>query len=275
MDVSRESLTANDLALGDLLAALARHNVSAPAGIIYSPGREYLVKVSGEFADLEDIRQVPIRYAEGGVLRVRDVAQVSLREAEQRSVYHGNGQPAIAMNVLRSDTGATTAAIKQIKARLPQLQAEYSDIDFTITDDQQPIIDLNISGMRSSLIQAVALTIAIIFIFLADMRAAVVVAVSIPMAFLAGLVVLWFSPYTINMVTLSALIISVGLVVDASIVVLENIYRHYRDDEDGDPKQAASIGTREVNLAVTGGLLTTIIVLVPVMFTGGYLIPVS
>lgn len=270
VDVSRESLTANDLTLGDLLAALARHNVSAPAGIVYSPGREYLVKVSGEFADLEDIRQVPIRYAEGGVLRVRDVAQVSLREAEQRSVYHGNGQPAIAMNVLRSDTGATTAAIKEIKARLPQLQAEYSDIDFTITDDQQPIIDLNISGMRSSLIQAVALTIAIIFIFLADMRAAVVVAVSIPMAFLAGLVVLWFSPYTINMVTLSALIISVGLVVDASIVVLENIYRHYRDDKDGDPKQAASIGTREVNLAVTGGLLTTIIVLVPVMFTGGY-----
>ena len=160
VDVSRESLTANDLTLADLLAALARHNVSAPAGIVYSPEREYLVKVSGEFSDLEGIRQVPIRYAEGGVLRVRDVARVSLGEAEQRSVYHGNGQPAIAMNVLRSEDGATVAAIEQIKKRLPRLRAEYSDIDFTITDDQQPLIDLNISGMRSSLMQAVVLTIA-------------------------------------------------------------------------------------------------------------------
>ena len=201
---------------------------------------------------------------------MRDVARVSLGEAEQRSVYHGNGQPAIAMNVLRSEDGATVAAIEHVKERLPRLRAEYADINFTITDDQQPLIDLNISGMRSSLIQAVVLTIAVIFVFLADMRAAVVVAVSLPMAFLVGLVVLWFSPYTINMVTLSAMIISVGLVVDASIVVLENIYRHYRDDKDGNPKQAASIGTREVNLAVTGGLLTTVIVLIPVMFTGGY-----
>ena len=270
VDVSRESLTAHDLTLADLLAALARHNVSAPAGIVYAPEREFLVKVSGEFSDLDDIRQVPIRYAEGGVLRVRDVARVSLDEARQRSTYHGNGSPAIAMNVLRAEDGATVAAIKQVKERLPRLRADYSDIEFTITDDQQPIIDLNISGMRSSLIQAVALTIAIIFIFLADMRAAVVVAVSLPMAFLVGLVVLWFSPFTINMVTLSAMIISVGLVVDASIVVLENIYRHHQEDKADDPRVAASVGTREVILAVTGGLLTTIIVLVPVMFTGGY-----
>ncbi len=270
VNVSRESLTANDLTLKDLLSALARHNVSAPAGIIYSPEREYLVKVSGEFFDLEGIRRVPIRYADGGVLRVGDVARVALGQTEQRSFYHGNGKPAIAMNILRSDEGATVEAIENVKKRLPVLRAKYADIDFTITDNQRPLIDLNVSGMRSSLLQAVALTIAVIFVFLADMRAAVVVAVSLPMAFLIGLVVLWFSPYTLNMVTLSAMIISVGLVVDGSIVVLENIYRHYRDDKDGDPRRAASVGTNEVNLAITGGLLTTVIVLIPVMFTGGY-----
>ena len=270
VDVSRESLTANDLTLSDILAALARHNVSAPAGIVYSPNREYLVKVSGEFSNLDEIRRVPVRYVEGGVLRLRDLARVELGEAEQRSVYHGNGKPAIAMNVLRSEEGATVAAIEHVKERLPRLRAEYPDINFTITDDQQPIIDLNVSGMRSSLLQAVLLTIAVIFVFLADIRAAVVVAVSLPMAFLFGLVVLWFSPYTLNMVTLSAMIISVGLVVDASIVVLENIYRHYREDKDKDPQRAASIGAREVNLAITAGLLTTVVVLIPVMFTGGY-----
>ncbi len=110
----------------------------------------------------------------------------------------------------------------------------------------------------------------VIFVFLADMRAAVVVSVSIPLAFLASLVVLWFSPYTMNMVTLSGLIISVGMVVDASIVVLENIYRHYRAMEHPDAALAAREGTSEVALAVTAGMLTTVIVLIPVMFTGGY-----
>lgn len=268
--VSREQLAANDLALADVLAALARHNVSAPAGTVYSPNREYLLKVSGEFSNLDEIRTMPIRFADGGVLRLRDVARVELDEAEQRSVYHGNGKPAIAMNILRPEHGSTVEAIKNVKTRLVTLRAEYRDIDFIVTDDQQPLIDLNVSGMRRSLFQAVLLTIAVIFLFLADLRAALVVSISIPMAFLCSLVVLWFSPYTLNMVTLSGMIIAVGMVVDASIVVLENIYRHHREDEDKNPKRAAATGAREVTLAVTAGMLTTVIVLIPVMFAGGY-----
>ncbi len=268
--VSRETLSANDLPLSDVLAALARHNVSAPAGTIYSPAREYLLKVSGEFSNLDEIRRMPLRFNEGGVLRLRDVAEVKLGEAEQRSVYHGNGKAAIAINILRPERGPTVSAIQNVKTLLPTLQAEYSDIEFAITDDQYPIIDLNVTGMRLSLFQAVLLTIAVIFLFLADLRAALVVSISIPMAFLVSLVVLWFSPYTLNMVTLSGMIIAVGMVVDASIVALENIYRHYRDDADKNPKHAASVGAREVSLAITAGMLTTVIVLVPVMFAGGY-----
>lgn len=268
--VFRERLAANNLTLADVLAALTRHNVSAPAGTIYSPEREYLLKVSGEFPNLDAIRQMPIRFTEGGVLRLRHVAQVELGEAEQRSVYHGNGKPAIAMNVLRPEHGPTVEAIENVKTRLLILQEQYPDIDFAITDDQQPIIDLNVGGMRSSLLQAIFLTIAVVFLFLADIRAALVVSVSIPMAFLCSLVVLWFSPYTLNMVTLSGMIIAVGMVVDASIVVLENIYRHHREDKDKNPLRAASAGAGEVTLAVAAGMLTTVIVLVPVMFAGGY-----
>lgn len=268
--VSRERLAAHDLALSDVLAALARHNVSAPAGTVYAPDREYLLKVSGEFTSLDDIRRTPIRFIHSGVLRLRDVSEVELGEVEQRSVYHGNGKPAIAVNILRPEHGPTVEAIRNIKARLETLRMEYPDIDFAITDDQQPLIDLNVNGMRMSLIQAILLTVAVIFGFLADFRAALVVSVSIPMAFMASLVVLWFSPYTINMVTLSGMIISVGMVVDASIVVLENIYRHYESDKSKDILRAVSEGTREVSLAVTAGALTTIIVLIPVMFAGGY-----
>lgn len=270
VQVDRDRLAANGMSIGQVVAALAGQNISAPAGTIYSQGNEYLVKTTGEFSDLQQIRDLPVYGSERGLLRIADIARVSLGEAEQRSLYHGNGQPAIALNVLRPDNGPTVSAINNVKGFLPKLQAQYPGIQFRITDDQEPIIDLNVSGMRSSLWQAVILTVLVIFLFLADIRAAVVVSVSIPLAFLASLAVLWLSPYTMNMVTLTGMIISVGMVVDASIVVLENIYRHYRSMKHPDAGLAAGEGTSEVSLAVTAGMLTTVIVLIPVMFSGGY-----
>ncbi len=268
--VDRDRLAANRVSIGEVVAALAKQNVSAPAGAIYSQAHEYLVKTVGEFANLQQIRDLPLRNSHQGILRVSDVAEVALGETEQRSVYHGNGKPAIALNVLRPDKGPTVAAIKSFKALLPKLKAQFPDIQFEITDDQQPLIDLNVNGMRMSLVQAVILTVIVIFVFLADLRAALVVSVSIPLAFLTSLVVLWFSPFTLNMVTLSGLIIAVGMVVDASVVVLENIYRHYREMAEPDAALAAREGAAEISLATTAGMLTTVIVLVPVMFTGGY-----
>ncbi|MCK4999798.1 MAG: efflux RND transporter permease subunit, partial [Anaerohalosphaera sp.] len=232
--------------------------------------KEYLVKVTGEFDNLQNIRDLPIRQNQNGYVRVSDVAEVVLGEHEQRSLYHGNGKEAIAINVMRPDRGPTVAAIKTFKNFLGKLKAQYPDINFEISDDQQPLIDVNVQGMRSSLIQAVILTILVVFVFLADSRAAIVVSVSIPLAFLTSLAVLWFSPYTLNMVTLSGLIIAVGMVVDASIVVLENIYRHYKAMKNPDAMIAAREGTSEVALAISAGMFTTVIVLVPVMFTGGY-----
>jgi multidrug efflux pump subunit AcrB len=268
--VDRAKLVAHGLNMGSVFAALQRNNISSPAGTVYSPDREYLMKITGEFRSLDEIRNMPIVYSGNGLLRLRDIARVELGAAEQRSIYHGNGKASIAVNILRAQNGNTVATIKNVKKRLPLLRMEYPDIDFVITDDQQPIIDLNVNGMRKSLIQAIFLTVAVIFLFLANIRTAVIVSVSIPIAFLFSLIVLWFSPYTLNMVTLSGLIISVGMVVDASIVVLENIFRHYQKDGGKDPRLSASSGAKEVALATTAGMLTTVIVLVPVMFAGGY-----
>jgi len=268
--LQRDRMAANNISLDEVLGVLAQQNVSAPAGTIYSSKKEYLVKTTGEFANLEQIRDLPIRKSRQGYVRISDVAWVTLSEHEQRSLYHGNGKEAIAINVMRPDNGPTVAAIKTFKKFLSRLKVQYPDINFEVTDDQQPIIDINVHGMRQSLIQAVILTVIVIFVFLADTRAAMVVSVSIPLAFLCSLTVLWFSSYTLNMVTLSGLIIAVGMVVDASIVVLENIYRHYCEMKHPDALVAAREGASEVALAITAGMLTTVIVLVPVMFTGGY-----
>ncbi|BCA81166.1 efflux RND transporter permease subunit [Desulfuromonas sp. AOP6] len=268
--LDREALRAHGLGLETVMAALAGQNVSAPAGILYGDRREYLVNVAGEFASAAALQNLPLRSAQGQTVYLRDVAEVRLETADARSLYHGNGKAAIALNLLRPEKGETVKAIKNLKAALPGLEARYPDLLFEITDDQQPLIDLNVSGMRSSLVQAVILTVLVIFFFLGNLRAAATVSVSIPLSFLGALVVLWFSPYTLNMVTLSALIIAVGMVVDASVVVLENIYRRHHDLAGEDPAQAALEGTRQVSLAVTAGMLTTVVVLVPVIFTQGY-----
>lgn len=272
--VQRDALAANRLSLQDLVAVLAEQNISAPAGTIDSGSSEYLVSVAGEFDNLEDIGELPIRRRELGLLRISDVAEVELAEQDPRSAYHGNGEPAIALGVIKPDGGDTVAVIERVKSALPELRAQFSDISMAITQDQQPLIDTNMRGMLLSIIQAVLFTGLVIFLFLADTRAAMVAGISIPLSFLFTLAVLWYTPYTLNMVTLSGLIVATGMVVDASVVALENIYRHFHESRKqagkANAKTAAARGTGEISLAITAGMLTTVAVLIPIIFIGGY-----
>ena len=268
--VDRDALATHEMGVTDVITALARQNVAAPGGIVYGAGKEYLLKVSGELTGLQALAAMPIGMEPHRQLLLKDLATVTAGEADPRSRYHGNGMEAVAINVLRPEKGATVTTLTEIKEALPRIKALYPDIRFEITEDQQPLIDLNVRGMRSSLWQAVIFTIFLIFLFLADLQAAAVVSVAIPLSFLAALVVLWISPYTLNMVTLSALIISVGMVVDASVVVLENIHRHHRESGYKNASEAAVAGAGQVALPITAGMLTTVAVLIPVIFTPGY-----
>lgn len=270
IQVEREALHAHGLTLQDVMAALARQNVSSPGGTLYTDSREHLLRITGEFASLDGILDLPLQSPGATEITLGDIAQVSLGHADLRSFYHGNAEPAIGVNLLRAERGHTVAAIDNFKAAFPELKKEFGDIEFEITDDQEPLIDLNVSGMRSSLVQAVVLTVVIILMFLANLRAAAVVSVSIPLAFLSAMSVLWFSPFTLNMVTLSGLIISVGMVVDASVVVLENIYRHHEQSPSTSPALVSENGAHEVAAPVTAGMLTTVVVVFPVLFSSGY-----
>ena len=269
--LDREALAAQGLGVAQVVAALEGANVTIPAGRVESGSGEYLVTVAGEAATPGELAQLPLRQGPEGTVRLGDVADVHLGTAEARSLYHGNGEPAIALNILRPREGATLAAIKDVKDELPALRASYRDVHFEIAGSQQNLIEVNASGLRSSVVQAVILTIAVIFVFLADFRAAAVASVSIPLAFLGALAVLGFTPYSFNMVTMSGLIIAVGLVIDSAVVVLENIIRRHRAGIDSGATEAARAGAKQVATAVTAGILTTVLVVLPVMFAGGYL----
>ncbi len=268
--VDQNALAGHGMTITDVITGLARQNVAAPGGIVYGARQEYLLKISGELSGLRSFEEMPLGTGSDDRILLRDVAEVKAAESDPRSRYHGNGKEAIAVNVLRPERGNTVNTLTALKKTLPRIKADYPDILIEITDDQQPLIDISVRGMRSSLWQAVILTVCLIFIFLADLRAAAVVSAAIPLSFLAALVVLWISPYTLNMVTLSGLIVAVGMVVDASVVVLENIHRHHRETGYADAIKAALTGASEVALPITAGMLTTVAVLVPVIFTSGY-----
>lgn len=267
--LDRDRLRAFHLTPLEVASAIKAQNITTPAGLMEGRQGEALVKTVGEFRDLHDVEQLVLKKSEGAYLRLADLARVELGTEERRSLYHGNGKPAIAVNVLRADGGNTIATIQDVKRVLPEMASLWPEIDFSITNDQEPIIERNTSGMRSSLYSSILLTVVIIFLFLADFRSSFIALVSIPLSFLFSLAGLGFTGYTLNVVTLSGLILATGMVVDATVVVIENINRHWKTSQEN-PKECVARAVGEITTSITAGMLTTITMLIPIMFAGGY-----
>ncbi len=268
--LDKDRLRAQDLSPEKIVSAIRAQNITVPAGVIYPSDGELLVKTSGEFKNLNDLENLVVGQKRDAYIRLSDVGKIELGIQDLHTLYHGNGRAAIAVNVLRGEGGDTMAAITAVKKAIPEMAAQWSDIQFEITDDQAPLITLNTKGMRQSLYVAIGLTVLIIFIFLADLGASFISLISIPLSFLFGLAALGFTGYTLNVVTLSGLIIATGMVVDATVVVLENIYRRLRMDGVRGLREGIETAVGEILMAITGGMLTTVVMLFPIMFAGGY-----
>lgn len=267
--LDRDRLRAFRLTPMEIAAAVKAQNITTPAGLMQGPQGEALVKTVGEFKDLQDVENLVVKRSADAYLRLKDVARVELGIEELRSLYHGNGRPAIGVNILRPEGGNTIEAIHAVKNALPQMAAMWKDIGFSITNDQEPLIERNTAGMRSSLYSAILLTVLIIFVFLTDLRSSLLALVSIPLSFLFCLAALGFTGYTLNVVTLSGLIIATGMVVDATVVVVENINRHWAIAQKN-PRETVEKAVSEILTSITAGMLTTVAMLIPIMFAGGY-----
>jgi len=267
--LNQDRLEALGITPMQVMKAVKDQNITTPSGLMHGPHGETLIKTVGEFKDLHDIDSLIIKQDQNGYIRLKDVARTELGIKDVRSIYHGNGKPAIAINILRAEKGNVTNAIKNIKKNLPEMRNRWSDINFQITDDQEPLIDRNTSGMRVSLYMSIILTVIIIFLFLADIKVSSIALISIPLSFLFGIAALSFTGYTINIVTLSGLIIATGMVVDATVVTVENISR-YKKEKGKLTSEVVKDAVSEILISITAGLLTTVTMLIPIMFAGGY-----
>ncbi len=267
--LDRDRLARWGLAAADVRRALAEFDANQPVGSVRGTRDDFLFRREGRFARPGEAGSIVVARRPGGEVHLADVADVRPGEVEARSAYHGDGEPSIALNVQRPLAGNAVETIAAVLRELPAIERDYPGIRFSIPDNQGDLIDLSIGNMKGALRDAIILTVLVIFLFLGDLRTMVLTAISIPFTYLLTCVAMWLLGMEFNIVTLTAVIIAVGMLVDDTIVVLENIDRHRR--ELGEELRPAVIrGTGEVMLAVLSGTWSIVAVLVPIMFVGGY-----
>ncbi|MFH8803590.1 efflux RND transporter permease subunit [Streptomyces sp. NPDC017936] len=257
------------LAPQSLAQALQAGGATVPAGSFDEGGANRTVQVGGGFTSLKQIQDLMIPGAEGKkAVRLGDVATVKQEEAPADSLTRTDGKPSLAVAVTMDHDGSAVAISEAVEDKLPGLRAELgSGASITVVSDQGPAVSKSIEGLTTEGALGLLFAVLVILVFLASVRSTLVTAVSIPLSVVLALIVLWTRDLSLNMLTLGALTIAIGRVVDDSIVVLENIKRHLGY---GEERQTAILtAVREVAGAVTSSTLTTVAVFLPIGLVGG------
>ncbi|MEV6419001.1 efflux RND transporter permease subunit [Streptomyces sp. NPDC051662] len=263
----------NAMALSDALKA---GGATFPAGSFSEDGKSRTVQVGGGFTSLkqiEDLRVLPQAAPGGGTgtpsaVRVGDIATVKQQQATATSLTRTDGKPSLAVSITMDKDGSAVAISDAVKEKLPDLHRDLgTGATLTVVSDQGPMVSKSISGLTTEGMLGLVFAVLVILVFLRSIRSTLVTAVSIPLSVVLALIVLWTRDLSLDMLTLGALTIAVGRVVDDSIVVLENIKRHLSY---GEERQTAILtAVKEVTGAVTASTLTTVAVFLPIGLVGG------
>jgi multidrug efflux pump subunit AcrB len=269
VSVQPERLSRFGIGLTEIMAAVAAQNQNIPQGIVIQKDGQFLFKTEGAAKRIGQLADLVVARRDSGIIHLRDVANLQASEQEPQSAYHGNGREAIGINILRTESGHTLDPILAVEKNLPRLKAAYPAIRFEVSYTQKNLITMSVDNMLGALREAVIVTVIVIFLFLGNLRAMSLCAVSIPFTYLITFAVMWLCGFEFHMVTLTGVILAVGMLMDDAIVVIENIERHYRQ-EGKNLKDLVAGGTEEVMLAIFSGTYATMVVLLPIIFVGGY-----
>ncbi|MDT8323236.1 MAG: efflux RND transporter permease subunit [Bacteroidota bacterium] len=270
VDLQRDRLEAHRLSLPAIVQAIRTQNISVPAGQIVSEGQQHTFRVDQQGGSIRDLENVVVTTAGNGRVLLRDIARVREGASEDQARFRVNGKSAIAMQVFKQDDANTVAVVERAQDRVRQIQERYPELEIIEAEESASFTRQVVNNMLGSVWQALLLATAIIFLFLASIRRGFVVAVSMPMSFLLTFAGMKFFAIEVNMVTLTAIILAVGMVVDASVVVLENITRR-QEEENLSAFDAAVKGANEIQFAVVAGVATTVTVLIPLLFLYGFI----
>ncbi|MFF5996937.1 efflux RND transporter permease subunit [Lysinibacillus sp. KU-BSD001] len=270
--LNAQALEERNLTQADIVQVIQANNISLPGESINTEqGQLLTTRILSTFTSAEQIADLTLSVnpLTGEAIKIRDIATVERTEQEQETITRAGEYSAVILSVLQ-ESGANTAEVsKAFKRALEELLAkpEFAGVHADILYDQGDYIQLAISNITSSLIYGGLFAMLVLFIFLRGLKSPLIVGIAIPYSVIVTFVLMYFADFSLNVLTLGALALGIGMLVDNAIVVIENIERHIALGKS--PKEAASVGTKEVGVAIMASTLTTVAVFVPVMFTSG------
>lgn len=246
---------------------IGAENLNLPGGQVRKGDKELTLKTVGEFTSINEIKDMPIPLQTGGVIHLRDVADVSISDKVINTLSRINGKDGLNISIQKQSDSNTVRVSEKIHEELDNILEEYPSMEMVIVLDQAKYIKESIVNVFKNAIIGGILAVFILYVFLRDFKTTLIISVSIPISIVATFILLYFTDITINMMTLGGMALGVGMLVDNSIVVLENIFR--MNEEGLSSKAAAVKGAKEVSMAVVASTLTTIAVFLPIVFVEG------
>lgn len=267
--IDRQALAARNLTVADVESALRSENVELPAGSIESKERHFTVRLERSFRTAEDFANLVLTQGgDGYLVKLGDVAQVEIGSEEERIMFRGNGEAMIGLGVSKQSTANTLEVARAVNKLVDEINPTLPQgMEIKRSYDSSVFIEASIDEVYQTLFIAIILVIIVIYLFLGSVRAMLIPALTVPVSLLATFIVLYALGYTINLLTLLAMILAIGMVVDDAIVMLENIHR--RIEEGDSPLKAAFLGAREVAFAVIATTAVLVAVFMPITFLDG------
>lgn len=261
-------MAARDVTASDLSAALRANNVQAAPGTLRGSDTLVPITAATDLRSVQDFRDMVVKRADNSVVRVRDIATVELGGQNTDTSFFGSGRRAVSMAITPTPDGNPLEIVEGINALLPQLQSSAPPgLEITSIFDTARFVNAAIDEVMKTLLEAVLIVIVVVFLFLGTLRAVIIPLVTIPLSLVGAAILMSMFGFSINLLTLLAMVLAIGLVVDDAIVVVENIHRHI--EEGLSPVKAAIIGTREIVWPVIGMTVTLAAVYAPIGMMGG------
>lgn len=267
IDTDADRLAGYGLSVSYIAQILAAENIALPAGEVQSGNQSFSVRADGEYSSVSDIANTLIPLPTGGTVRLSEVAQVYMAPQDQTAIAKIGGEPCITLSVNKQSDTNTLQVAERAKEALDEVTALQPTLDWSILMDQSDMINMTVDSVIQNIIFGVILAAIVLFVFLRDMGATAVISVSMPICIISVFLIMQAFDITMNMMSLGGIAMGVGMIVDNSIVVLENIF-HYRAD--GCDRFASCVeGTKEVALSISASTLTTVAVFLPIGLSGG------
>jgi len=266
--LKRDRLLSLGISFDQVVSALKNENVMQPAGNLGIGTGDFLLRTKGEFTSIDDIRNLIVLYREGVPIYLRDLADVEEGFETARSLVRIDGLPGVVLSVQKRSGSNTVAVADRIYKALDELRRQNPDIKFRILNDNSTYIRKSVQSVRNSAIMGAVLAGLVLLMFLHSIRATLITAVVMPISILTTMMLAYFSNMTLNTISLGGLALGVGMLVDNSVVVLDNVFRKFQDSS-LEIKQAVLEGASEMGPAILASTLTTVCVFFPLIFVGG------